>query len=160
MGRVGAVKLIPFVAAVVVMSGFALVATFIQQTEARTTALRVAEISRHIEHNIIERVSSDLLAIRRMAERWGREGGTPEALWFADARAYVEDHEELRALQWAGPDYVLRWIEPLEGNEAVVGLNITFEETRAQIVRASQQSRIPQISPAKNFVQGGGCSIK
>jgi len=143
------------VAALMAMAAFVLVALYVWHTEHRTTELRLLEISRHLEQNILERVDLDLSAIERMAQRWERDNGTEESEWYADARDYLDDHGELRALQWAGPDYRLHWIEPLAGNEAVQGLDITFEPTRAELVRQAEATGDPRVSPALHFIQGG-----
>ena len=35
-----------------------------------------------------------------------------------DTRSYAKDKEELLAVEWVDKNYIVRWIEPLEGNKS------------------------------------------
>ena len=70
-------------------------------------------------------------SLARMAARWSFAGGTPYHLWRADAANHVAQLPGLRTLEWIDPGHRVRWVEPLSGNESVVGLDVLFDAQRA-----------------------------
>ncbi len=76
----------------------------------------------------------------RMAARWTSADGTPYDLWRADAANHVAQLPGLRALEWIDADYRVRWIEPLSGNESVLGLDVHFDARRAAALRRRRRT--------------------
>ncbi|WP_291844997.1 ATP-binding protein [Maricaulis sp.] len=147
--------LIPLSAALFCLLVFTALSLHIRSQEHYAVRVHLEEISTNLQYNLTERVDRDLTGLERMASRWVRSGGTDEAEWRADAMAYVTDNAELRSVQWANPAFRLEWVEPLEGNEAVLGLDILFEEYRARAVLQAVNTRRPNNSAAIHFLQGG-----
>ena len=100
-------------------------------------------------------LANTVAAVIRMGERWDEPRGMPEELWRPDARSYVRDQRGLLALEWVDGGGVVRWVEPLAGNEAAVGLDLTFEERRAEALRRAESTREPVASRPIELVQGG-----
>ncbi|MHA6287262.1 ATP-binding protein [Maricaulis sp. CAU 1757] len=146
---------LPVSAALACLAVFTTFAGFVRAAERHAVRLHLEQIAHHFEQDMASRVDMDIAALQRMAHRWQRGDGREEAIWRADARAYARDMPELIAVQWANPDFRLEWVEPLEGNEAVVGLDILFEPNRARTVMQAVETRTPQSSDAIHFVQGG-----
>jgi PAS domain S-box-containing protein len=94
-------------------------------------------------------------AIERMAKRWESASGTPRAIWEADANTYVRDFSGLQAVGWADPDGVVRWIAPIEGNQKILGFNLSSEPTRAATLKQSLASHTTEVSNPFELVQGG-----
>ena len=147
--------LIPLSAAFFCLVAFTTLSLHIRSQEHHAVRVHLEEIASNLQYNLTERVEINLAGLERMAGRWIRAGGTDQAEWRADAVDFVADHAELRAVQWASPDFLIEWVEPLEGNEAVVGLDILFEEYRAGAVMQAFNTRQPNNSTAIEFVQGG-----
>ncbi|OLF73879.1 hypothetical protein AWH62_06895 [Maricaulis sp. W15] len=147
--------LIPLSAALFCLVVFTVLSLHVRSQEHYAVRVHLEEISTNLQYNLAERVDMDIAGLQRLADRWVRAGGTVEADWRADARAYVNDTAELRAVQWANPEFRLEWIEPLTGNEAALGLDILFEEYRARAVMQAVDTRRPNNSAAIHFVQGG-----
>lgn len=123
--------------------------------EDRALALAVEEYARHAAEQIEGRAAERLLPFARMAHRWERAGGGDEAGWRADAVEYHADHPELLAIEWVDETSRIRWVEPLEGNEAAVGLELNDEGTRAAARARSTATGMPAMSGVIELVQGG-----
>ncbi|MGE0753934.1 MAG: ATP-binding protein [Alphaproteobacteria bacterium] len=118
----------------------------IQQKLGEEISLFKQTVSNNVNHSVI--------ALRRMAQRWETAGGTPELQWRADAGQYVADHNALSTIEWVDSSYHVRWVEPVKGNEKVLGLNIAFSEERRNALKgAADEGRIT-ITPPLDLLQG------
>ncbi|MCX9156451.1 PAS domain S-box protein [Niveibacterium sp. 24ML] len=103
-----------------------------------------------------ETVMADRLrSVRRMALRWEAAKGTPEAQWRSDAQAYLADLPGIQAVQWADETGVIRWIEPLAGNEKVLGLNLNRNGARKERLARAKATGKPIATPVFPLAQGG-----
>lgn len=116
--------------------------TLVQDTEA---------LARHLEQDFLDHVS----ALRRMAKRLEVQPETSLEAWREDARAYLRDFQTFQAIERIGPDLVIRWIEPLEGNEPAVGFNAGFNGERRDALQRAQERGILNISGVIRLAQGG-----
>ncbi|WP_417486142.1 sensor histidine kinase [Maricaulis sp.] len=113
--------------------------------------LELGYVARQLSGTITDRI----LAVERMARRWGRVGGLSEDEWRADALRYAADHPMIQAVSWVGTDGILAWVEPVAGNEQAVGLDLfSFQDRRTVYERARDSGRTV-ATPVVDFVQGG-----
>ncbi len=103
---------------------------------------------------ISESMSATILALARMGDRWSGRSGTPQAEWQKDAQNYVDHNDNLSAVQWVDNTHHVRWVEPIEGNENVVGLNIAYDDTRKNILDTAQKNNQIILTPPLDLVQG------
>lgn len=96
-----------------------------------------------------------LEAIRRMAQRFEASPDMSEETWSRDARNYLSDFGVYQAIEWIDRDFVIRWLEPLSGNEEVVGFNVAITPERRQALEQAQASGEIDISGVLNLRQGG-----
>lgn len=115
----------------------------------------VDDYARQTAIQIEGRAQSHLLAYERMASRWMFARGQDEAGWRADAIQYSEDMPEIRAVEWVDTTSRVRWLEPMEGNERLLGLELNFEGRRAEALRRAQTSGGLAMSRAVDLIQGG-----
>ncbi|MEM7311085.1 MAG: PAS domain S-box protein [Planctomycetota bacterium] len=113
--------------------------------EAQSNATRAS-----VEQAIGQRID----ALERMAERWEASQGLTEELWRADAVHYIADLP-LQALEWLDSDGIVRWVEPIDGNEDAVGLSIRFEERRRDAHERALATGKTAATRALKLVQGG-----
>ncbi|MBW2233215.1 MAG: response regulator [Deltaproteobacteria bacterium] len=97
---------------------------------------------------------AEIHSLERMARRWERRGGVPRAEWEADAAEYLQSIEYLQAIEWADRENVVRWVIPLAGNEAVVGLDLDFEDARRAAAEEARSLHQPVASTPIALVQG------
>ncbi|MEG4444285.1 PAS domain S-box protein [Microcoleus sp. AT9_B5] len=108
-----------------------------------------------IQLQLSEELSTRMLTLRQMANRWEANGGTPKALWEADAEAYVKDFYGYQAIELVDPSFKVRWVVPLAGNEAVQNLDINRERRRKITLQVARDLRQPMLTRNVSLVQGG-----
>jgi two-component sensor histidine kinase len=106
-------------------------------------------------NDISEALEPQVLALVRMAERWRRGGGISRSEWEADAKLLVEHSAAYQAIGWVDPSFHVRWIVPLEGNEAARGVNLGFEQRRRTALEVARDRRQVTVTRSVELVQGG-----
>ncbi|MBV1907648.1 MAG: response regulator [Pseudomonadales bacterium] len=90
----------------------------------RDTAL---EVSNLIQKDLARRSN----VIRIMAARWKDDyEGTPRDVWIRNVRSYQEVDDSYAVAAWADKQGVVRWVEPLKGNEKIVNLSLRRDAIR------------------------------
>ena len=117
-------------------------ANLANEAEAMTTLLE-REFQIHAE------------AIDRMASRMTIDPTMTEYRWRADARNYLQNFGVYQAVEWIDQNFVIRWLEPLAGNENVIGYNVAFSEQRRQALETARETGAYDISDVINLRQGG-----
>ena len=100
-------------------------------------------------------LNQSILSLERLKLRWEDKLYSEKKQWLSDTRRIVANKEELLAIEWVDKDYIVRWIEPLEGNEAVQNLDLSFEKRRKKTLDLAKNSGETAITGLINFVQGG-----
>ena len=108
-----------------------------------------------ISENVQRHLESQINALERMAIRWDTTDGTDEITWRQDAKAYIDDFDEFQAISWIDTSFHVRRIEPLEGNESALGLDLTFEKNRYETLLRSRETGLTVSTPSVDLVQGG-----
>lgn len=117
-----------------------------------TIADTIAQIN---EILIREDLEFRLAALERLAHRWSVANGTPRLEWEADATSYLEDMAGFQAIKWADTTLIIRWVVPLEGNEATLNLNIGNIETANTALATARETGKTAITQPFNLAQGG-----
>jgi signal transduction histidine kinase len=120
------------------------------QLEAEVAALGQQHI-RRIDALLV----SEQRALRRMAVRWVEGCYPSQEAWEADAHAYIEDFPVFQAVEWVDPQHRVQWVVPIKGNEAAVGLDLSFEPHRKLALEAAKSKGKPTVSAPVDLVQGG-----
>ncbi|MES2206279.1 MAG: CHASE domain-containing protein [Pseudomonadota bacterium] len=92
---------------------------------------RIQDETQKIELSLSLQTNDNLLALKRMAQRWEMAEGTSFTLWQYDARNYIEQLSGLKNIKWVDANYKIRWIEPFEENKHHIGENINLHENSA-----------------------------
>ncbi|MEG4988382.1 PAS domain S-box protein [Microcoleus sp. BR0-C5] len=108
-----------------------------------------------IQLQLSEELSTRMLTLRQMANRWEANGGTPKALWEADADAYVKDFYGYQAIELVDPSFKVRSVVPLAGNEAAQNLDLNRELRRKITLQVARDLRQPMLTRNVSLVQGG-----
>jgi PAS domain S-box-containing protein len=121
-------------------------AGFVQE-QVQTEAHKIEAVLRTQAH---ERLAS----LARMSARWTSAGGTPYHLWRADAANHVAQLPGLRALEWIDATHRVRWVEPLSGNEDVLGLDVKYDAARAAALDGAAERQRATLTPPLDLKQG------
>lgn len=107
-----------------------------------------------IHFSLQENVHNSLVALRRMAQRWEFDKGTPENEWREDAYNYVIDHPALKTVEWVDETYHVRYVEPLSPNKGALGLYIIYDEQRKKIIEEAVEGDKITLTPPLDLIQG------
>lgn len=91
-------------------------------------------------------------AVARIASRWEVAGGTPRAVWEADATHYVEDIPALQAVKWIDSRARLRWRVPLDKTR--MGQELNTDPVRAKALRTAETHKTITLTDAISIENG------
>ena len=94
-------------------------------------------------------------AIGRMARRMETNIATTEPLWRADAQNYLNDFGVYQAIEWIDRNYIIRWLEPLDSNQDVIGYNVAFNDQRLDALAHAAATGRYDLSGIIDLRQGG-----
>jgi PAS domain S-box-containing protein len=94
-----------------------------------------------IELQLSKELSSRMLTLQQMANRWQVSGGTGKDLWEADAAAYIHNFYGYQAIEWVDPSFKVRWVVPLAGNEVAQNLDLSREPRRQIALQVARDLR-------------------
>lgn len=89
-----------------------------------------------VKNEILARMQARILGLVRMARRWEQGERPTQEEWKAEAEHNLSNFPGYWAIAWADPWLSLRWVVPLENEDAAQEINFVFEEQRRQIVEA------------------------
>jgi PAS domain S-box-containing protein len=124
---------------------------------ARDDALLTRETvaaSDGIRSDIEAEIRGRVRALERCAQRWEQARPTSEQ-WEQQVALYVRDFGGYQAISWVEPAEVVRWIVPLDGNEAAIGMRVPDSRGRLTAFNEARRLREPVATQAFDLVQGG-----
>ena len=109
--------------------------------------------------NIKNLLSADLnritFSLERMRDRLKDRLYPDKQTWLRDAKSFMEGSEVLLAVEWVDKSYIVRWIEPLKGNESSQDLDLTFDEARNKMLNAAKLSGETELTNLIELARGG-----
>ncbi|MDX1756946.1 MAG: EAL domain-containing protein [Marinobacter sp.] len=121
-----------------------------RQLQAALTA-EAQGLARDLERQFAYHVQ----ALNRMASRLADNPALTEASWRADARNYLDDFGIYQAIEWIDRNYVIRWLEPVAGNEQAIGFNVAFSPARRQALAQAAATGQLDSTGVIELEQGG-----
>lgn len=107
-----------------------------------------------LAHQIQTRFEQQAATLVRLAERWPQHRENRD-LWTANAAQLLRDYDNFQAIEWLDASFRMRWIEPLRGNEAAIGLIYKPTHPNYPLLLAARDSGQPSLSNSFELVQGG-----
>lgn len=126
---------------------------FANQRNVRQEALQT--VADRFADDMAVDMKSRVAALQRIATRWEYRGGTPKGEFLNDARSYRYDLPGFQAIEWVDKNFIIRWIEPMAGNEQALNLDLGFERNRRIALEEAKTGRVPVLSKPIDLVQGG-----
>lgn len=115
---------------------------------------RTQELAGSIRAGLEATLANDLLMIHSTAAYISVNPDVTEAEFRSFATALVRDSGTLESLA-AAPDLVLRYVYPVEGNEAIIGVDYRDLPDQLPLVLAARDSRELVIAGPVDVLQGG-----
>lgn len=105
---------------------------------------------------LTQQTLEDLIqSLNRMAMRWESANKTPDALWYADAKQYLNDYPYLLALEVLDKTLTIQTIESHTNYSIWLGKNLNTDPQRLQLIQKAISTRTPVISENIAIKQGG-----
>ncbi|MDN6854981.1 diguanylate cyclase [Pseudomonas sp. CAN2814] len=124
-------------------------------SERQRVQERLAYQGRSLAHQLEANLHEQVQGLSLIAQLWTHHGRMPRAEWELDARFYVRSFAGYQSIQWSGPDLRIRWLEPLQGNEAALNFQLTGLHPNYATAMAARDSGKPRLSDSVELVQGG-----
>lgn len=115
----------------------------------------ISQEADNLSRELAERFRTHQQAIYRMAQRLRFSPEMTEDTWRIDARNYLSNFGIYQAIEWIDRDYIVRWIEPIDGNETVAGFNVAYTDQRRQALAQAAADNILNSSGVITLKQGG-----
>ncbi|WP_240616509.1 diguanylate cyclase domain-containing protein [Marinobacter fuscus] len=94
-------------------------------------------------------------AVGRIAKRMLLNPAMTESAWRGDVKNYLADFGSYHSINWIDTDYVIRWLESMNGNPKALGRNMAdAEQSHAALQRAAESGQF-YISGILDLIQGG-----
>lgn len=138
------------------ITAFIFLAIWNAQLSSETSAIRstVKDMQAQIEQQIYTVLDAQLDGLSRIGKRWEARGGTPQQEWMDDVKSYHDDFRAYRAIEWADPQYIIRWVQPLFGNEAALNFDLSTIPSRKEAMdHAKKTGEITATEPV-DLLQG------
>ena len=116
--------------------------------DLRTTA-------ENIETMLNTQIEERIETLERLVSRWEASGGISQEEWQLEVDNILSDQSGYQAIEWVDEDLIVRWVAPVEGNQAVQDLNLALDAARKSILEAALQSGTVTVTPVVDLVQGG-----
>jgi diguanylate cyclase (GGDEF)-like protein len=100
------------------------------------------------------RFAHQAATLHRLAARWPLHH-TQQRLWQQDVSLLLRDFDNFQAIEWLDAEYRMRWVEPIAGNESVVGFRYTPSHPNYPLLEQVRRSGEPALSNAFELQQGG-----
>ncbi|MBM3633196.1 MAG: sensor domain-containing diguanylate cyclase [Alphaproteobacteria bacterium] len=124
---------------------------YIEKNKHQRNTLAAQSVKNVIREELEYRTES----LSRMAKRWeSRKGGTPYQEWSQDALNSIADQPGYEAIEWVDAEYFVKWIAPLRGNEAALGLNLLDGKKRSRHLETLRQDGKTIITPMLTLTSG------
>jgi diguanylate cyclase (GGDEF)-like protein/PAS domain S-box-containing protein len=122
-----------------------------QERVAERVNYQAHSLARQLEASLHDQVGS----LRRIALQWNHRGRMPMDEWLLDSRFALDRFKGYQAIQWLGADLAMRWVEPLQGNEAALQVRLTPAHPNFNLAIQAKASGEPRFSNSFALVQGG-----
>lgn len=123
--------------------------------QQRTIAEATQAASMQVAHELTARLEARIQALERMAARWERQGQPDQTDWAADVALYLQHYPGSQAIGWVDSTFTLRWVAPVAGNEAALGLPAAAEPRRRLALEKARDQRTVYTTHVLDLVQGG-----
>jgi signal transduction histidine kinase len=124
-GEAGSLLWLPGMVGVCVITGTLMLWRVAEAQEISHIDRTVSSKTDIVKDHIQDQTTARVLALVRMANRWGTKGRPARAEWESDANLYLEHYTGLSSIRWINPSLKTQWSvskkEDLFGLDGVIG---------------------------------------
>ncbi len=148
-------KFLPFVVLFAAIAVTIVLWFFFREYQNQRISVIVQQSSFILQNNIYNNFENHARSLERMAGRWARHGGTPQAEWNADAQQYIKDFHGFQAVEWVDQSGHIRWSIPAADNEKSVNFDLTSQSDSRLMLDEAHNTRQTSVSRNYDSAQGG-----
>lgn len=111
--------------------------------------------ARIVKAAIANDLNQRVRAVNRLAKRWSTHDGLSQQQFDEQAEQLILDEPGYHAIEWVDENLIVRWAVPLEGNRAIIGLNLNNEPVRKRTLERAYTHGVTTMTPPVNLAQGG-----
>lgn len=108
-------------------------------------------LARQLENTLQAEVES----LERIARLWRHLGRLDRKDWEQEAQLALDEFPAYQSIQWLGPDLYMRWLVPLQGNEAATRFHLAPDHPNYPVAIQARQTGQQRFSNSFQLVQGG-----
>ncbi len=108
-------------------------------------------LTRQLENNLNDQVED----LYRIAQRWNHHDRLSREDWELEVRFSLQHFQGYQAIQWLDPDLKMRWLLPLEGNQAALHFQLTPAHPNFNLAMQAKAGGQSSFSNSFSLVQGG-----
>lgn len=120
------------------------------QAIARINQDAIKDLTRLLNDNL----DHQIFYLDWMAKQWLTFGRPSPFLWREQAAHIVKHHDYLQAVEWADTQKVIRWVEPVMGNQAAVNLDLSKLDPLNDGLNQALVTGQPYFVSYRKLVQG------
>ncbi|MEO4049294.1 diguanylate cyclase [Pseudomonas sp. CAU 1711] len=116
---------------------------------------RVGYQARSLARQLESTLHTEVESLARIARLWNSLGRLKRGDWETEALLALHDFPAYQSVQWLGPDLRMRWLLPLEGNEAAMQFRLTAGHPNYLLAMQARDSGEQRFSNSFQLAQGG-----
>lgn len=116
---------------------------------------RVSYQARALARQMESTLHGEVNSLERIARLWNSLGRLPQPAWEKEANLALADFPAYQSIQWVGADLHMRWLLPLEGNEAALDFQLKPDHPNYPLAMQARSSGQQRFSNSFQLVQGG-----
>ena len=114
----------------------------VETNEIKSIKKEIKLNTQHIKNKFLSTLETQAFGITRQVKLWEVGGAPTKRDWQLNADLLIERHSSIRSIEWVDPNFRIRWIAPLKGNEAAVGLNLSkFKDHKISLVKSPRPKK-------------------
>ncbi len=110
--------------------------------------------TRSVRSELTAGLETQIQVLQRMARRWENSGKPAQEDWDFEARLDLHDFRGYQAIGWIDPSFHVRWVVPVEGNEALQDMPLPPSERQRIELATMWDQRLVFVSHAIDLAQG------
>ncbi len=127
----------------------------LEQSQQERLHERVSYQASALTRQLESTLQSEVGSLARIARLWNNLGRLYQEDWETEADLALRGFPAYQSIQWVGPDLKMRWLRPLQGNEAARHFRLPTDHPNYPLAMQAKESGEQRFSNSVQLVQGG-----
>lgn len=127
----------------------------LEQSQQERLHERVSYQANALARQLESTLHTEVDSLARIARLWNNLGRLYQEDWETEADLALRGFTAYQSIQWVGPDLKMRWLRPLQGNEAARDFRLPPDHPNYPLAMQAKASGEQRFSNSVQLVQGG-----